>query len=205
MIGADGQQSGPHPGKDLKFLGATPETYVWCEGMGAEWKPAGEVEELKVLFYPAASATTPVSSTPQPSTSYNPGFGGGQPTQPMGGNTNPYQGTNQGYGQGMTPNNQPININVTTGPQRQPIAPGCPNSWMWLSICTTLLCCLVTGIVACVYSSKVTTQWAMGDYEGAAKSSRTALIWNLVGVGLDAVIGILYVVVWVLILGAAAY
>lgn len=242
IIGADGQQSGPHPGENLKFLGATAETYVWCEGMGGEWKKAGDVPELAPLF--AANnpgATKPLNpnkinntpAQPQANTGFggqqqNAGFGGqqnagfgGQQNAGFGGQQLPLQNMgfggqqlpqqNMGYNQPqqqVNPQNFPqggqpfINVNVqtNTGRPNPGLAPGKPENWMWLSVTTTLLCCLISGIVACVFSSRVDSQWAAGDYDAARQSAHTALVWNIVGLCTPLVGGIIYVI-FILLIG----
>lgn len=57
-----------------------------------------------------------------------------------------------------------------------------PSSYMWLGICTTLLCCLPLGIVSIVYASKVDTNWATGNYDEAIKNSQNAKNWGLASV-----------------------
>lgn len=54
-----------------------------------------------------------------------------------------------------------------------------PSSYMWLAICSTLLCCLPFGIVSIVYASKVDSNWAMGNYEEALANSEKAKNWGL--------------------------
>ena len=70
-----------------------------------------------------------------------------------------------------------------------------PNDLLVWSILSTIFCCIVTGIVAIVYSSKVNTLWAAGDRAGAQDAARKAKTWNLVGLGLGLVgfiLGLLY-------------
>lgn len=59
--------------------------------------------------------------------------------------------------------------------QQQPMPP----TYLVWSIITMLLCCVPTGIVAIVYSSKVNSRFTSGDYEGAKKASENAAIWIL--------------------------
>ena len=54
-----------------------------------------------------------------------------------------------------------------------------PPSYMWLAICTTLLCFLPLGIVSIVYASKVDGNWAAGDYDAAFVNSRNAKNWGV--------------------------
>lgn len=55
--------------------------------------------------------------------------------------------------------------------------PPCPNNYLVWSILVTILCCLVGGIVALVYSSKVQTLYQQGDYDGALRASNNAKNW----------------------------
>ncbi|MDE6445015.1 MAG: CD225/dispanin family protein [Muribaculaceae bacterium] len=60
-----------------------------------------------------------------------------------------------------------------------PAEPMPPTYLVW-SIVTTVLCCLIPGIVAIIFSSQVSTKYLSGDYEGARKSSRNAEIWIII-------------------------
>ena len=77
IIDGSGKQSGPFPGENLRQHGITPQTYVWCEGMGDNWKKACEVAELAVLFAPQ-----PQSNTTQP-IGQNPPIQAGAATTPI--------------------------------------------------------------------------------------------------------------------------
>lgn len=71
------QKSGPHNAEELKSHGIKPHTLVWCQGMD-DWKPAGQVEELKELFPNVAGSPPPVPpNSGDPFASGNPGFGPG--------------------------------------------------------------------------------------------------------------------------------
>lgn len=60
--------------------------------------------------------------------------------------------------------------------------PPMPNTYLPWAIVVTICCCLVTGIIALIYSSRVTSQYNQGDYAGAESSSSTALTWIWVSV-----------------------
>jgi len=85
---------------------------------------------------------------------------------------------------GQQPPYQPYNQQP---PYQQPAAgyggnqgygmPPCPNNYLVWSILVTVLCCLVGGIVALVYSSKVQTLYQQGDYDGALRASNNAKNW----------------------------
>lgn len=68
---------------------------------------------------------------------------------------------------------------------RKTAAPGnpvhVPNHMVW-AILTTLFCCLVGGIIAIVYSSKVNTRLAQGDIAGAQAAAKTAKNWIIANI-----------------------
>ncbi|RZS90439.1 CD225/dispanin family protein [Aquimarina brevivitae] len=76
-----------------------------------------------------------------------------------------------------------------------------PNNYLALSIISTILCCLVTGIVSIIYSTQVNTKYDAGDYAGAEQASKNAKTWALVGIIAGAVI----ILGYFLIFGAAFF
>ncbi len=70
------------------------------------------------------------------------------------------------------------------------------NYLVW-SILTTVFCCLPGGIVAIIYSSKVNTALALGNYGAALEASKKAKMWNLIGL----VVGVVSTVVYFLAMG----
>jgi heme/copper-type cytochrome/quinol oxidase subunit 2 len=73
-----------------------------------------------------------------------------------------------------------------------------PNYLVW-SILSTVLCCLPLGIVSIVFAAQVNGKWAAGDLAGAQESSRKAkqfAIWSAVA---GIVVGILYVIFFVIV------
>lgn len=69
-----------------------------------------------------------------------------------------------------------------------------PQSWLWLGICTTLLCCLPFGIVSIVYASKVDSAWNIGNYQGAIDNSNKAKMWGLISAGCGLVANLLFII-----------
>ena len=51
------------------------------------------------------------------------------------------------------------------------------------AIISTLCCCLPFGIPAIIFAAQVNSKVAAGDYEGVRKSSKNALTWMLVSIG----------------------
>ncbi len=75
--------------------------------------------------------------------------------------------------------------------------PPMPPTYLAWSIAVTILCCLVGGIVAIVYSSQVSSRYIAGDYEGAEYASRQARIWIIVSACVGFAVGIAYTI-WML-------
>jgi len=86
---------------------------------------------------------------------------------------------------------------VMTATPVTPVNP--PSNYLIWAILATLFCCLPLGIVSIIYAAQVNTKWQAGDVDGAKSSSRNALIWTLVSVG----IGIVSVII-AFIFGLAA-
>lgn len=73
-----------------------------------------------------------------------------------------------------------------------PLPPGQQiDDYLVWSILSAALCCMVPGIVGVVYSTQVRSKLAVGDYEGARQSAKTAKTWTWAafGIGLVAQIG----------------
>ena len=64
-----------------------------------------------------------------------------------------------------------------------------PSNLVW-AILSTVLCCLIPGIVSIVFASQVNSKWASGDYAGAQESSRKARTWAIIA----AVLGLVLIV-----------
>ena len=77
-----------------------------------------------------------------------------------------------------------------------------PPTYLAWSIAVTILCCLVGGIVAIVYSSQVSSRYIAGDYEGADYASRQARIWIIVSACVGLLVGIAYTV-WAIFFGTS--
>jgi hypothetical protein len=97
----------------------------------------------------------------------------------------PYEGTPgwQGQQPGWQPPQQPGWQGQPPGWQGQ--QPGWPsqlppdNYLVW-AILTTLFCCLPTGIVSIVYSTKVSGLWAQGQYGEAQAAANNAKKWAII-------------------------
>lgn len=67
----------------------------------------------------------------------------------------------------------------------------CPKTWLAESILVTLFCCLPFGIVGIVNASKVSTFFAMGNYDMARQASANAAKWTKIAFFTGLVITIL--------------
>lgn len=69
------------------------------------------------------------------------------------------------------------------------------SSYMWLAICSTILCCLPFGIVSIVYASKVDSYWAAGDYDMAEVNSNKAKTWGIAAAVTGGVLALVYMII----------
>lgn len=81
-------------------------------------------------------------------------------------------------------------VNYTNNPR-----PVKPSSYMWLAICSTILCCLPFGIVSIVYASKVDSYWAAGDYDMAEVNSNKAKTWGIAAAVTGGVLALVYMII----------
>lgn len=80
-----------------------------------------------------------------------------------------------------------------------------PSSYLALAIISTILCCLPTGIVSIIYSTKVNGLYEDGKYEEAQRASKNAKTWGLISIAAAFLVVILYVLIFGLaIFGAIA-
>ena len=71
---------------------------------------------------------------------------------------------------------------------RQPMPP----TYLVWSVVMTILCCLIPGIVAIIYSAQVSSRFYQGDIEGARRASERAQIWIIVSFVLGVLSNTLY-------------
>lgn len=67
-----------------------------------------------------------------------------------------------------------------------------PDNYLVWAILSTIFCCLPTGIASIIYASKVNEAYARGEYEEAAKASKNAKMWAMIGGGFGLVIILIY-------------
>lgn len=73
----------------------------------------------------------------------------------------------------------------------------CPKTWMVESILVTVFCCVPFGIVGIVNASKVSSLYALGQYEEAQKASSNAKKWTKIGFFTGLAFGIIYLILCV--------
>lgn len=91
--------------------------------------------------------------------------------------------------------------NVPPVPVMPPVAdrePMPPTYLVW-SIVMAVVCCTVPGIVAIIFSSMVSGKYAIGDIEGARRSSRNAEIWIIISFVLGIISAVFYLPIMMMI------
>ena len=187
-VDGNNQQQGPIDAAQLPSFGVTTKTLVWCEGM-ANWQVAGEIPELASLFA-AKQPEIPVQPQMQPGTPAQPQMQQQVQPQPM--NINNFQQTQQPM------NTQP----PFQQPNNQQMPPQPDNYLVW-AILVTVLCCLPFGVASIIYSVKVGSLYAQGDYNGAVDASQKAKKFAMIG-GIGGLVFIIIYVIFMVIAGAGA-
>ena len=187
-VDGNNQQQGPIDAAQLPSFGVTAKTLVWCEGM-ANWQVAGEIPELASLFA-AKQPEIPVQPQMQPGTPAQPQMQ--QQVQPQPRNINNCQQTQQPM------NTQP----PFQQPNNQQMPPQPDNYLVW-AILVTVLCCLPFGVASIIYSVKVGSLYAQGDYNGAVDASQKAKKFAMIG-GIGGLVFIIIYVIFMVIAGAGA-
>jgi len=186
----DNVQIGPKTLEEVKSQpGLTLSTPVWHEGL-PDWTTAGMIQEIAELFNVAIDngqqqPGQPNAQQPYGQPGYQQPYNGQQPYgQP--GYQQPYNGQ-QPYGQPGY--QQPYNgQQFNNGPQQPPM----PNNYLVWAILVTICCCIVTGIVAIIYASKVSPAYYRGDYMEAQKASDRASMWVIISFVLGLIVQPLY-------------
>jgi len=187
-VDGNNQQQGPIDAAQLPAFGVTTKTLVWCEGM-ANWQAAGEIPEL-ASFFAAKQPEIPAQPQMQPGTPAQPQA---QPqVQPQTMNINNFQQTQQPM------NTQP----PFQQPNNQQMPPQPDNYLVW-AILVTVLCCLPLGVASIIYSVKVGSLYAQGDYNGAVDASQKAKKFAMIG-GIGGLVFIIIYVIFMVIAGANA-
>lgn len=187
-VDGNNQQQGPIDAAQLPAFGVTTKTLVWCEGM-ANWQAAGEIPEL-ASFFAAKQPEIPVQPQMQPGTPTQPQMQQQVQPQPM--NINNFQQTQQPM------NTQP----PFQQPNNQQMPPQPENYLVW-AILVTILCCLPFGVASIIYSTKVSSLYAQGDYNGAVDASQKAKKFAMIG-GIGGLVFIIVYVIFMVIAGAGA-
>lgn len=86
--------------------------------------------------------------------------------------------------------------------QEQPTTP--PKNYLVESILITILCCLPLGIAGIINATKVEGLFAAGDYDGAQHAADEAKKWCKYGLIGGIVVGVLYAIYMIVVVGAAA-
>ena len=189
-VDGNNQQQGPIDAAQLPAFGVTTKTLVWCEGM-ANWQAAGEIPEL-ASFFAAKQPEIPAQPQMQPGTPAQPQM---QPqaqpqVQPQTMNINNFQQTQQPM------NTQP----PFQQPNNQQMPPQPDNYLVW-AILVTVLCCLPLGVASIIYSVKVGSLYAQGDYNGDVAASQKAKKFAMIG-GIG---GLVFIIIYVIFMVIAGY
>ncbi|MDE5796276.1 MAG: CD225/dispanin family protein, partial [Muribaculaceae bacterium] len=77
-------------------------------------------------------------------------------------------------------------------PQSPQDVPPMPSTYLLWSVLALVLCCMIPGIVAVIFSAQVSSRYYRGDIEGSRRASRMAEIWIIVSFVLGVLSATLY-------------
>ena len=159
-IVVDKSHQGPFTVEELAERKISPDTYAWYPGL-PKWTKAKDIPELdRILF------ASPVEEVVEaPVTETEPAAKTAEPTIETAPKTTPPPPPRRVVIE------EPQVVNVS---QPQEPATERPSSYLVWAIVTTVFFCLPLGIVSIIYSSKVSSQWQLGQYDAARKSSEYA-------------------------------
>ena len=89
------------------------------------------------------------------------------------------------YVESVTPAQAPVKATVASGETMPP-------TYLAWSVVMTILCCMIPGIVAIIYSAQVSSKFYQGDIEGSRRASERAQIWIIVSFVLGVLTNTLY-------------
>jgi hypothetical protein len=78
-----------------------------------------------------------------------------------------------------------------------------PDNYLVWAILCTVLCCLPLGIVAIVYSTRVSGLWSQGRYAEAQAAADNAKKWAIIGAIVGAVVYVIAIVLWFVLFAVA--
>ena len=95
------------------------------------------------------------------------------------------------------------NVVSAEGPLDAPAPSKMPKNYLIESILATIFCCLPLGIVGIINAAKVESAWNAGDLHGAIHASQQAKKWTTYSLISGIVIGVLYLIYFVVMFGFA--
>ena len=186
----DRRKIGPLSLEEARRLPLTPDTYVWHRGLSV-WTSAASVAELADLFVatPSTSASEiaevkvellETETEQQAETIITDAESEASASDVVKLENDDQTAVNDQLRETMR---RPLPPPPPAAPYFQPQQDKCepkPPTYLGWSIAALLLCCLVTGVIAVIYASRVTTCYDSCDYEGARKASENAELWLII-------------------------
>lgn len=182
-INQNGVQAGPVTREELEKMAVSADAYVWRSGLD-DWVKITSLPELAGVVSSQAEAVeqpAPVEGTPIEEVAPVEESPVEQPDTEPAAETQPEVPEQEvAVGEPVEQPAQepaPVQPQYIAPQQQAPQRPACPPTNLVWAIIATVMCCLPLGIVAIIYSNKVTARYYAGDYEGAERASETSAWW----------------------------
>ena len=171
-INQDGVQAGPVSREELEKMSLTDAAYVWRAGM-ADWVRITEMSELAGCYtISGATPSQPTVAIPDEPVVDGDAFVAGEPVAQPVPPVIPDSAAEPVVA--GTPMSQPVAPAIPQLPAENPKCP--PTNLVW-AILATVLCCLPLGVVAIIYSTKVSQKYNEGDLAAAEHYSEVSAWW----------------------------
>lgn len=196
----DEKPHGPYELDELGGMGLTPETPVWHSGMD-DWQPASEIPSLAGCL---ASVETPdvevesVTEVPAPGADVEVDTAMPElPAEPPVDEVPPLPAADEPQAPAPAPAAEPQFV-YRQWQQPEPQSLGAidgepvddrpiPPAYLGWSIAATLLCCMIPGIIAIIYSSRIPTLYYNGEIDKAYRFSERVEWWLQISIVLGLV------------------
>lgn len=170
----DHKKLGPHSLAEVLTMPLEPDTLVWHDGLPT-WRQASALPELAVMFAPKEEQATAIEQEEIAASAETEEVAEADATTPV---------ENNGFiPEPIVVSGTPARVfyDMPEAPQR-PEMPQRPPTYLGWCIASILLCCMIPGIVALIYSLQVSSKYVAGDYEGSKKASERAELWLIISI-----------------------
>jgi len=193
----DRKKIGPLTLEETLRMPLTADSYVWHRGLPT-WVHASEVPELAKKFGPPVEAKTVTEATESAETEMDTKPETASEAEATVASVEEHE---ESAAMPKSEAERPLPPTAPVMPPPPPpyrpaqqnqwppanVRPERPDSYLGWCVASIILCCMITGIVAVVYATKVNPLYDRGEYEAARKASEKTELWLIISIVLGLV------------------